>query len=324
MGKSSINIQPIKGGSEIHNKREKKLGYVREELSSKNESWSIAKVSDVFAQSKTRYQEKVGQKMQEKTTPIREGVFLFDPHHTIKDAKILAKKIEERFGVRVFQIHMHRDEGRWIDRKGDKIETKNPSSKPPNAADWIENLHGHMLFDWMDHKTGKSIKLKRHDMAEMQTMVATGLGMERGKCSDKIHLTSEQYKHQEAIKELLEIEVRLQTLNVASDEIIAKKRGLMGRSVDVEQTSMNIRSIVLENQRLKHSSEQMKIKSDGHESTSDFYRARNKELKVELKEVLEILHKGEEINPEYIREKLGIPDPNKQQNKGLKRGDRGM
>ena len=36
---TSINVQPVKGGSEEHNKRKKKLDYVRKDLSHLNEYW---------------------------------------------------------------------------------------------------------------------------------------------------------------------------------------------------------------------------------------------------------------------------------------------
>lgn len=36
---TSIHVQPVKGGSEQHNKREKELDYIRPELSHLNEYW---------------------------------------------------------------------------------------------------------------------------------------------------------------------------------------------------------------------------------------------------------------------------------------------
>lgn len=40
----------------------------------------------------------------------------------------------------------------------------------------------------------KSLKLNRNDMAEMQTITAEVLGMERGKSSEKQHLSAIQFK----------------------------------------------------------------------------------------------------------------------------------
>lgn len=51
-----------------------------------------------------------------------------------------------------------------------------------------------MVFDWTDKDTGKSLKLKRQDLAEVQTVVAETLGLERGKSSTKKHIESREYK----------------------------------------------------------------------------------------------------------------------------------
>lgn len=175
MAKTSISVQPIKGGSEMHNKREKDLSYVRPELSHKNESWEADSVSKRTAAVKETYKKNVGQQMQKKATPIREGVVVIGKGTSMGQLQELARKYEERFGIKTFQIHVHRDEGHM------------------KAKDWKPNLHAHMIFDWTDEK-GKSLKLNRQDMAEMQTITAEVLGMERGKSSDKKHETAQQYK----------------------------------------------------------------------------------------------------------------------------------
>lgn len=74
MAVTSIHIRPVKGGSEAHNFRTKKLGYVREDLTPNNEHWSIDTISERRADIEQRYLSSVGQKMQAKATPIREGV----------------------------------------------------------------------------------------------------------------------------------------------------------------------------------------------------------------------------------------------------------
>ena len=42
-----------------------------------------------------------------------------------------------------------------------------------------------MIFDWTDGETGRTRKLNKQDMAEMQTILAECLGMERGISSDR-------------------------------------------------------------------------------------------------------------------------------------------
>lgn len=128
---------------------------------------------------KTLVKEKTGRAMQAKATPIREGVIVIKQDTTIEQLRGLADAIEQRWGIKTLQIYTHMDEGH-TDSEGA----------------WKPNLHAHIVFDWVDHETGKSIKLSRQDMAEMQTMVADCLEMERGESSDLKHLGAIQYKTQ--------------------------------------------------------------------------------------------------------------------------------
>lgn len=251
MKKSSINIQPVKGTSERHNEREPtaKLDYVRSDLQNNNVSWKGDSISNVRNEIAIKYQESVGQKMQDKATPIREGVFLFDEHHTLDDAKQLAKQIEQRFNIKTFQIHMHRDEGRWVDKEDITIETKTPEIRPTKDAIWKPNLHGHLLFNWTDEK-GKSIKMNRKDMAELQTITASSLSMERGKSSDKKHLDPLQFKTESRRIELEEL------VKSRAEEIIVKSGFL--KSINEKETQQRIEDLLLYVRRLETEFQKLK------------------------------------------------------------------
>lgn len=186
MGKSSIHINPVKAGSEQHNEREKKLNYVRDDLSHLNTSFKLATIAQAKEAAAIVCKEKTGRAMQAKATPVREGVLLIDERHTAADLEKLGKVIEERFGIRTIQGYAHKDEGHFDKTNGE----------------WKPNYHAHMVFDWTDHSTGKSIKMSRDDMAELQTIVARELGLERGISSSVKHLNSIQYKTQEEGKDL--------------------------------------------------------------------------------------------------------------------------
>lgn len=178
MAKTSIHFQTVKGGSEEHNKREKMLDYVFQELTHKNEYWQIDTQENRLAAIKEKYKNSTGQKMQAKATPIREAVVVIKEDTTLDDLKNLSARLQERFGIQIFQIAMHKDEG-YINGKEKKL-----------------NLHAHLVADWTDHNTGKSLKLDRKDMAEMQTITAEVLQMDRGVSSEKQHLSAIQYKVQ--------------------------------------------------------------------------------------------------------------------------------
>ena len=184
MAQTSIHFQGVQGGSEEHNRRLKKLDYVHHELSSQNDYWQSDTQEARLAFVTQNAKAKTGRKMQAKATPIREAVVVISQETTMDDLKNLSKRLNDRFGIDVFQIAIHKDEGYKKSKDGIKL-----------------NLHAHLVADWTDHQSGKSLKLNRNDMAEMQTICAEVLGMERGKSSDKKHLTAMQFKEQKAKEE---------------------------------------------------------------------------------------------------------------------------
>lgn len=184
MAQTSIHFQGVQGGSEEHNRRLKKLDYVHHELSSQNDYWQSDTQEARLAFVTQNAKAKTGRKMQAKATPIREAVVVISQETTMDDLKNLSKRLNDRFGIDVFQIAIHKDEGYKKSKDGIKL-----------------NLHAHLVADWTDHETGKSLKLNRQDMAEMQTICAEVLAMERGKSSDKKHLTAMQFKEQKAKEE---------------------------------------------------------------------------------------------------------------------------
>lgn len=178
MAKSSIHIKPVKPNSESHNLRKVKLDYVREDLTKLNKNFINKNISDSFKELTEIVKEKTGRRMQAKATPIREGVFLFNENHTNEDIVKIADGFKKYFGIMPIQIHIHRDEGHI--KKSD--------------GKWKPNYHAHIIFEWIDRDSGKSVKLDREEMSKMQTYVAQSLNMERGKSSSKKHLNSIQWK----------------------------------------------------------------------------------------------------------------------------------
>lgn len=177
---TSINIQPCKvTASERHNKREKLLSYTRPELSHLNEWYNTLDVhlKSYDARLRKLIKAKTGRACQAKSHPLHEAVVVIRPDTTIEDIKKLADAMASRWGFHFVQMAIHKDEGHW----------KNGIWKP--------NLHAHMVFDKIDHETGKTIKTTKADTAEMQDMCAEVLHMERGKKgSTAQHLDALSYK----------------------------------------------------------------------------------------------------------------------------------
>jgi hypothetical protein len=228
MSATSINVQPVKDGCEMHNFRQKELDYVRPELSHLNESWSADSISARLGRIKANYHRSTGQKMQKKATPIREGVVVIHQETTMQELKEFAKRCEERFGIKAFQIHTHKDEGYM------------------NAKEWTPNLHAHIVFDWTQN-TGKSCKLNRQNMCDMQTILSECLGMERGISSDKQHLSAVQYKVQQEEERIskLEAERRAKELKIAEEEQRNKRAEIQRVQSEKEVVEVQTRKNIL-------------------------------------------------------------------------------
>lgn len=215
-GATSIHIEPCKvGSSENHNLRKKVLDYVKPEFSHLNESIVVA--TDLVGRMATIreiYEQKVGRKMQKKAAPLREGVITLNEDVSMADLQQFCRKMEQEFPVKVLQLHVHEDEGHFNE-----------------SGEWKKNRHAHIILDYFDYETGKTFRPSPQDMAEMQTMLADCLHMQRGENSDVKHLNAIQYKNQEQIKQYRLVQAVLTKLVRTSEEIaqlkeIAAKNGL--------------------------------------------------------------------------------------------------
>ena len=115
-------------------------------------------------------------------TPLREGVVVCNADTTMEQLRHFADLCRQRFGITAIQIHLHRDEGHCLD--------------PNDTSTWKPNYHAHVIWDWMNHETGKSYKLDNEDISLVQDMAAEALGMECGVSkleTGKLHLERNDY-----------------------------------------------------------------------------------------------------------------------------------
>ena len=194
--KASEHIKPCNiSQSERHNRRDADyiaslnpaMLYIRKDLAHLNEVYVAPDMEGVSLQQyyddiRVMVKQKTGRAMQEKDveftdkkgkqrvrqgcSPIREGVVNIKPDTTMEDLLRYAERVHERWGIRALQIHIHKDEGHYEN-------TEDPAS-------WEPNYHAHIIWDWMDHDTGKSFKLNAEDMSAIQDLVAETLDMQRG------------------------------------------------------------------------------------------------------------------------------------------------
>ena len=124
-------------------------------------------------------------KMPNNAEPIREGVAVITESTTMEQMKTLAYQIEQRWGIKTKAIYAHLDEGHeHLVTDKDHQQGKYLDSQEGTTI-FLWNYHAHYVFDWTNHETGQCINLNRHDMSELQDMLANTLKMERGKKSDK-------------------------------------------------------------------------------------------------------------------------------------------
>ena len=180
MAQTSIHIEPVKGGSEQHNSRHKELDYIRKELTSLNESHIFAGlpgISETMAKIEADYKAAHNKKLHAKATPIREAVVVIEEGTSMEQLRDFCQKCQEKWGITPMQLYTHRDEGHQAE------------------TGWKANHHAHIVFCWYNFETHTTCKLSRADMAEMQTLLADCLQMERGVSSDKKHLSAIQQKN---------------------------------------------------------------------------------------------------------------------------------
>ena len=110
-------------------------------------------------------------------SPIREGVLLIRQDTALADVRKFGEECQRRWGITPLQIFLHKDEGHWL---SGQPETGDRESFQVGEKWFKPNYHAHIVFDWMNHDTGKSRKLNDEDMTEMQSLASDILLMERG------------------------------------------------------------------------------------------------------------------------------------------------
>ena len=298
--KSSIHIKPCNiASSEAHNRRTaeymRHIGesrtYVVPELSTDNEQWinpdfGSPDLRTHYDNIRQMVKEKTGRAMQEKErerkgkngkivkiagcSPIREGVLLVRSNTTLADVRKFGEECQRRWGITPLQIFLHKDEGHWLNGQPEAEDRE--SFKVGNR--WFKpNYHAHIVFDWMNHETGKSRKLNDEDMAAMQTLASNILLMERGQAkavTGKEHLERNDFiikkqkaelqrieetkRHKEqqvslAEQELKQVKAEIRTdklKSAATDVATAITSGVgslfgSGKLKDLEQSNENLR-----------------------------------------------------------------------------------
>lgn len=228
--KTSIHFNSVKSDSEAHNFRKKNYNYIRKDLTKDNEYWMEEKIAIRQQKIEDYCKKKSGRKLQKNAIPIREAVVVIKHDTTLFELHNLAKKLEEELRIRIFQIAIHKDEGHF-----DK-ETK----------EWKPNYHAHLVADWQDLETGKTLKHQSFEYSKMQDLTAECLGMVRGNSKNgKDRLEAIEFKIAEKEKELGIIVEKITELHEvfnsrASDNLAVVESGFFG--IKKESVEMSIQN----------------------------------------------------------------------------------
>lgn len=227
--KTSINFKAVKSDSETHNFRKKTFDYIRKDLTPKNEYWMEQKISDRIQKIEAYCKEKSGRKLQKNAMPVREAVVVIKENTTMLELQNLAKRLEEELSIRVFQISIHKDEGHT-----DK-----------DTKEWKPNDHAHLVADWQDLKTGKTLKHQSFHYSKMQDLAAECLNMERGISGSRGRLEAIEFKIQQKEEDLKVLEERYDLMksemgSKKSEELVVKESDFLGfKKIKTDKTIQN-------------------------------------------------------------------------------------
>lgn len=246
MAKTGIHIKRCNVGSvEAHNKRTKgyieglkKAGvniYFFQELSRNNRSWVNPRYEgktceqlfkEMIEEYKAHHKKhqapalKDVKRINKKTgkeytvagwSPIREGVVPIKEDTKLSDFKPIEEWARGK-GLDVVRIDMHHDEG-YKDEETGNIKF---------------NRHAHIVFDWLDHQTGKTLKLNEQDMSELQDVVAKALDMERGESKAKTGAEHRDVEQQRIHADKQRIKAQQQQISDNNRELSKQEQEIEG------------------------------------------------------------------------------------------------
>ncbi|MDE7346849.1 MAG: DUF4407 domain-containing protein, partial [Muribaculaceae bacterium] len=138
---------------------------------------------------------------------IREGCPPIKPDTRIEDFEPFVKWLNG-YGISVISIDLHHDEGH------------------ADTDDLKQNHHAHIIVDWLNHETGKTVKIDSNVCKEMQTVLAESLGMERGTPKEDTGiegLSAIEYKEKMATAHVRQLKQEQQELENRKSELLKEQ-----------------------------------------------------------------------------------------------------
>ena len=140
---------------------------------------------------------------------IREGCPPIKPDTRIEDFEPFVRWLNG-YSISVISIDLHHDEGH----------------ADPDTDDLKQNHHAHIIVDWLNHETGRTVKIDDKVCKEMQTVLAESLGMERGTPKEDTGiegLSAIEYKEKMATAHVRQLKQEQQELEDRKSELLKEQ-----------------------------------------------------------------------------------------------------
>lgn len=217
-------------------------------------------------------------------SPIREMVVVIKSDTTVEQMKKFSAWLKAKKGIETIFTSLHFDEGH-IGKKDGKFHC---------------NFHAHVGLDFFNWETGKTIKLDKNDMSDIQTALAECLGMERGEIkeiTEAEHLDVVEYRlkaeeeairqeHQERIeKSALEVE-KMEAKKAALDKQVGfgARVGAIFKVGELHEAHKEAEKAV-EEERKKWEAEKEKIIRDAKKAVSAAEKKADEQLSTERRTI---------------------------------------
>jgi hypothetical protein len=272
MANSSIHIQGGSGGSVTHNSRET-FSYSVVFKDENNELWNDSKDAfkiyrDELNIRSQAYTERTGQKLQKNALTQLSAVVNLEQHHTLKDLESIKKHLEKTFDTKVFQMSIHRDEGKLVNKQDENIKLVSGEDFFLNAKDnklyfdkqfkkeidmkeWnIEkNYHAHIEMMGIDSK-GNGIKrnyMNIRTLSNIQTFVAKELDMQRGNQSVIINENGELERDFSNRKKRQDTHPFKESKKIENDAYLKASKELLATKEQLKEANNQLRTFMKDN-----------------------------------------------------------------------------
>ena len=327
MGKSSIHIQKASNGAITHNSREnysKSVVFTDE----KNELWNDKKIAYQIYRSELKnrveaYTNRTNQKLQKTAVTHLSAVVNLEQHHTLKDLEKIKDELEKVFDTKVFQMAIHRDEGKIKHKEtGEYLVSGtdffyNPDDKKYyankdkhtflneiniNDYDIEKNYHAHIELMGLDSQ-GQAIrqKMNRFVLSNLQDFTAQTLMMERGNSYQIKKSVKRLDTHEFKASKKEENEVKKIVKNEKSKIVKKANEIINSEREDKKKLKAELEELKKENSKFR---EELKNKDGATREDFKLQEDLNRKLQQDLKdskiELSEALAKIEELKKDIF------------------------